>query len=635
MRRMALVGIMVGMLVLALAATPSAAQETSLGPRLITGTYETTNPIYPTIGAQTGVVLYDLSGLIQGDFDYQPPEETQTLGILRGDIVRGQYTISLPAIPAGQMVDFDGDPTTTPAVQVFAPATFIEFRGDAYMNRGETPLELSVRLEPLTFDIIGGHVLVWSARKGELFPVGLGPDGAAFTADDPLMSLPAGWSAVSLESEPFSLTREAHVDMPIVESFGGLNDYSQMSYVDAWETLFQRTALTYPFTAEKNLDWEAIYEQLTPAVRQASSDLEFHLVITRLGSLIPDTHIGYVSVPLMQNYLLGGTGVRRLTVTDEGQVVVVEVARQSAASQAGLRTGDILVTVDGVPALQALDETPLLLTSASTLHGRRYLQAATLLQGPVGSQVALTWQSPGGAESSAVLTRTPDIGALLEAFGGALSGDLIEARVLPSGLGYLRVRSFAEEVSQAEAQFSAALQTLIDAGVPGIILDVRDNSGGLVQLAMAMAGHFLPGYERLFNFYYADGTGAFAYRGFIETLPGEPTYEGPLAVLVNEMTGSAGDLFVYALQRNGRALVVGETPTGGFAGEVGDGQYLLPGGLTLQIPTGRPTDPLTGVTLIEGTGVQPDVRVPRTWKSVLSPEDEVLQAAEAALLGGP
>jgi C-terminal processing protease CtpA/Prc len=104
-------------------------------------------------------------------------------------------------------------------------------------------------------------------------------------------------------------------------------------------------------------------------------------------------------------------------------------------------------------------------------------------------------------------------------------------------------------------------------------------------------------------------------------------------VLVNEMTGSAGDLFVYALHRDGRALVVGETPTGGFAGEVGDGQYLLPGGLNLQIPTGRPMDPVSGETLIEGMGIAPDVRVPRTWKSVLSPEDEVLQAAESALLG--
>ena len=634
MRRMALVGIMVGMLVLTPAAMPSAAQETALGPRLVTGTYTTTNPIYPTIGAQVGIVLYDLSGQIQRDFDFQPTEDTQVLGTLQGDIARGQYTIALPAVPAGQRLDFDGDPASPAAVQVFAPTVFIEFRGDEYMNRGETPLALSARLEPLTFDIVGGYVLVWSENKGESFPAGFGPDGAAFTADDPLMALPVGWSVVSLESEPFTISRESHADLPIVESFGGLNDYSAMSYVDAWETLYQRTAVTYPFTAEKKLDWKAIYQQITPAIQQASSDLEFHLAITRLGEFIPDTHIGYVSVPVMQTFLFGGVGVRRLTVTDDGQVVVVEIASRSAASQAGLQVGDILLTVDGVPALQALDETPLLLTSASTPHGRRYLQGATLLQGPIGSQVTLTWQSPGGAERSATLTRTADVGALLEAFSGGLSGDLVEARVLPSGLGYLRVRSFAEEVSQADDYFAAALQTLLDAGVPGIILDVRDNSGGLVQLAMDMAGHFVPGYERLLDFYYADGTGGFAYRGFVETLPAEPRYDGPLAVLVNEMTGSAGDLFVYALHRDGRALVVGETPTGGFAGEVGDGQYLLPGGLNMQIPTGRPMDPVSGETLIEGTGIAPDVRVPRTWKSVLSPEDEVLQAAEAALLGG-
>ena len=53
----------------------------------------------------------------------------------------------------------------------------------------------------------------------------------------------------------------------------------------------------------------------------------------------------------------------------------------------------------------------------------------------------------------------------------------------------------------------------------------------------------------------------------------------------------------------------------------------------MQITTGRVTDPVSGAVLIEGTGVLPDVRVPRTWESVVSPQDEVLQAAEAALLG--
>ncbi len=635
MKRTALVGMIVIVVLGAPgpARAPSRAQETAAGPRLISGSYTTTNPIYPTIGAETGVLLYDLSALVQGDFDFQPPDETQVLGALDGDIVSGEYTIVLPEVPVGRALDFDRDVSTLPAVRIFATATFIEFRGDERMNRGETPLDLSVRLEPLSFNIIGGHVMVWTPDDGEQFPAGFGADGVAFTADDPLMTLPAGWSVVSLEAEPFTLLREATVDIPIVESFGGLNDYSDMAYLGAWETLFRRTVETYPFSAEKALDWDAIYAEITPLVKRAVTDLDFHLIMTRFGSLIPDTHVGYVSLPVMQSYLMGGVGINRVAVTDSGEVVVVEVGRRSAASEAGLRAGDELVRVDGTPALQVLDETPLMWNSASTPHSRRYLQAATMFQGPVGSSVGLTWRSPGGRERSATLTRSADISAILAAFGGAVFGDPIESYVLPSGLGYIRLGSFSQDVSQIGARFAEALRALIEADVPGIVLDLRDNSGGLVQLAMAMAGHFADDYERLSDLYYADGSGAFAYRGFIEVLLSEPAYDGPLAVLVNEMTGSSGDLFVYALQHNGRALVVGETPTGGFTGEVGDGQYLLPGGLHMQIPTGRVTDPLSGQVLIEGTGVLPDVRVPRTWKSIVSPQDEVLQAAEAALLG--
>ena len=94
--------------------------------------------------------------------------------------------------------------------------------------------------------------------------------------------------------------------------------------------------------------------------------------------------------------------------------------------------------------------------------------------------------------------------------------------MLDSGVGYIKITGFAEEVSDADAMFASALQALIDGGAQGIILDMRDNSGGLVQLSMAMAGRFFPDYRRLFDFYYADGEGDFAYRGFVETLQGEP-----------------------------------------------------------------------------------------------------------------
>ena len=602
------------------------------GPRTLTGEFVTTNPIYPMIGADIGVVLYDLSGEIQQDYGFVPAPEAQVMGALSGDISGGSYTLDLPDRPAGTRLDFDGDEATPPGVQVYATGLFINYLGDALVNRGEALLSASVTLEPLSQDMVGGHVIVWAEEEGEQFSAGLGPDGAAFTADDPLMPLPAGWSVIALDAEPFTIIREPVVEVPIIESLGALNDFSTLDYRPAWEQFFARVRETYPFSDEKAIDWDAIYDEITPLIDLVEDDLSFHLVITRFGELLADTHIGYVSIPILQNLLIGGVGISGVTLTDAGRVVVTDLVMNGPAARAGMEVGDVLLEIDEFPAAQALDETPLLLNSASTDHSRTFFQAVTLLQGRIGSTVALRWSGAAG-EQEATLTRGPDATSLLVSFGmlGA-TGRVVSGHVLDSGLGYIRVRSFAEEVSDAVALFASTLQDLIDADVPGIIVDVRANSGGIPQLAMAMAGHFFTDYERVIDFYYADGEGNFDYRGFIEILVSEPHYDGPVAVLVDPLTGSAGDVFVYAMQFDERALVVGHTPTGGFTGEVSDGQYLLPGALTVQVPTGRPANPLTGETVLEGVGVVPDVRVPLTRDSVLSPEDEVLDAAQQALL---
>lgn len=624
--------IVLGLLIVAVMLPGPVTTRATSGSQTIVGEYVTTNPIYPLIGAEIGVVLYDLTGEIQRDYAFVPAPESQAIGTLNGDISSGSYVIELPADPGGTLLDFDGDAATPPAVQVYATGLYINILGDGIINRGESLLNASIELESLSQDMIGGHVVVWAADEGEQFPAGLGADGAAFTVDDPLMSLPAGWSVVALGQEPFTVTQEPIVEVPILETLGALNDYSALDYRPAWEQFFARVRETYPFSEDKGIDWDAIYDEITPLIDLAEDDLSFHLIITRFGELLADTHVGYVSVPILQNLLIGGIGVAGLALTDSGDVVVTNVLANSPAAQAGLEAGDVLLEVDGLPAAQALDETPLLLNSASTEHNRTFFQAVTLLQGRVGSTVDLLWSGASG-EREATLTRRPDAAALLESFG--LMGGaqrVVSGRVLESGLGYIHVRSFAEEVSDAAALFADTLQEMIDAGVPGIILDVRANTGGMPQLAMAMAGHFFTDYERVIDFYYADGEGSFDYRGFIEILVSEPHFDGPVAVLVDPLTGSAGDVFVYAMQVDDRAIVVGHTPTGGFTGEVSDGQYLLPGDLTVQVPTGRPTDPATGETVIEGIGVAPDVRVPLTRDSVLSPEDEVLDAAQQAIL---
>lgn len=630
-RRVAAASLMI--LILVVGSYPGLIVASGDEPQVITGPYETTNPIYPLIGADTGAILFDLSGQIAGDYNFTSPVDTQVLGALEGDITRGTYRLELPASPEGSLISFDGDPDTPPDVQLYASARYIEFIGGAAMDRGETPLDLSVRLDPLSFEIIGGGVIVYATHDGAWFPGGFGPDDAAFTADDPLIALPEGWSVVRLAANGFEIVREPTVDLPLIESLGALNDYSEMDYIDAWGTLFARTRETYPFSDLKDVDWDAIYAAITPAVEASENLLDFHLAIASFGGMIPDMHIGYTSLQVLQGLLLGGVGISALDVTDEGQVIVTGVEPDLPAAQAGIELYDVLLEVDGDPALDVLDETPLLLTSASTPHTRRLLQSATMLQGPLGSEVTLTWQGAGGDSQTATLSRVLDVSSILTAFDTSEPGrPVVYGQMLRSGMGYIRVRGFAEEVSRADDLFAEALRSLVADGAQGIILDVRDNTGGMVNLAMVMAGHFFPDYRRLVDFYYADGEGGFAFRGYIETLPAEPYYDGPVAVLVNEMTGSAGDLFVYTMQLDDRAIVVGNTPTGGYTGEVSDGQYLLPGQLMMQIPTGRPIDPVTGEILIEGTGVPPVIDVPVTVESLESKVDEVLQAAEAALL---
>ena len=97
-------------------------------------------------------------------------------------------------------------------------------------------------------------------------------------------------------------------------------------------------------------------------------------------------------------------------------------------------------------------------------------------------------------------------------------------------------------------------------------------------------------------------------------------------VLVSPNCISACEGFVYWLTLNNRATVIGHAATAGAFGEVGRGQYTMPGDFDMQFPTGRP-ETMDGQVLIEGVGIQPDIVVPVTYESALGQVDAVLQAA--------
>jgi C-terminal processing protease CtpA/Prc len=162
---------------------------------------------------------------------------------------------------------------------------------------------------------------------------------------------------------------------------------------------------------------------------------------------------------------------------------------------------------------------------------------------------------------------------------------------------------------------------------------VRNNGGGNGDLALDFAGYFFKeGADLSQRLYYNENSGDFEARGLPSRLePGPFVFEGPIAVLVGPNCVSACEGFVHALTHDGRAIVVGHTPTAGAYGEVGRGQVDLPDDLSLQFPTGRP-ETLDGQLLIEGEGIVPDLAVPVTFDSAMGTTDAVLEAAIQALL---
>ena len=140
------------------------------------------------IGAETGVVLYDLTPMINEEYVFMSPPEAQVLGRINGDIVSGDYKIELPVTPQAAPL-LRRRSGVAACVQVFMTATFIDF-WDEYVNRARPRwiCRCGSSRSPITSSAARGRLV---AAEGERSPAAWA-DGAAFSADDPLMALPPG-----------------------------------------------------------------------------------------------------------------------------------------------------------------------------------------------------------------------------------------------------------------------------------------------------------------------------------------------------------------------------------------------------------------------------------------------------------
>jgi carboxyl-terminal processing protease len=247
-----------------------------------------------------------------------------------------------------------------------------------------------------------------------------------------------------------------------------------------------------------------------------------------------------------------------------GRLEIVSVLPRTPAIKAGLRRGDVIKRVDGkYVGAMSTDE------------------AVGRIKGPSGSKVELAVLRAGRLIELSLTRRSIDLPNVV-------------ARVQESGLGYIRLYGFARGAGR---QLRDRVQQLTSTGAEGVILDLRDNGGGLFSEAIDVASVFIEDGDIVT---YKEGSN-------VETVyeaEGRAYEELPLVVLVNEGTASASEIVAGALQDRQRAILVGSTTYG--KGSV-QNVFPLPDASALKFTTGAYLTPAGRD--ISGEGIEPDVEI--------------------------
>jgi len=408
--------------------------------------------------------------------------------------------------------------------------------------------------------------------------------------------------------------------------------------VEAFEAMFEKASREYPFTDDKEVDWEALYDLYLPQFESANTDQDFYRALRDFSAQIPDGHI-YVSIDGQIFYNeRGGSFGMTLTELSDGRVIVTQVLVDTPADQAGISPGDEIVAWDGQPIEIAVSSIIPYFGPFSTEHVRRIEQVNFLTRVPPDTNVEVEVKKPDETQTQDISMRAiVEYDSLFNTIPSFNRDELalpVEGEILDeSGLGYIRISTFSDDYHLMAQLWERKIETMIDEETPGLILDLRANGGGASSMANDFAGYFfdeeIPLYQRL---YYNENSRKFEATGNPTILkPGPLYYDAPIVVIIGPNCVSACEGFVYALQQGERSILVGHYPTAGAFGEVGRGQYEFTNDITMQFPTGRP-ETLDGELLIEGAGLIPDITVPVTEESVLGNTDTLLEAAIQALL---
>lgn len=299
-------------------------------------------------------------------------------------------------------------------------------------------------------------------------------------------------------------------------------------------------------------------------------DLVYGAIRGMLSSL--DPHSGFMTSHAYKEMQVdtkgefGGVGIQ--IGIKEGVLTVIAPIEDTPAFEAGIKAGDKIIKVEGEP------------TKDMSL-----LDAVNKMRGPKGTPVTLTifregWKGPKEFTIVRAIIKIKSV----------------KFKVIDEEIGYVKISQFQEKTA---SELADALKKLSEKGIVSLVLDLRNNPGGLLNSAIEVSGEFLPS-EKLVVYIKGKSGEKVEYH----TKGKRPNYDYPMIILVNQGSASASEIVAGAMKDWDRAVILGVTTFGKASV-----QSVIPlsDGSALRLTTAKYFTP-KGV-LIQNTGIIPDIEV--------------------------
>jgi carboxyl-terminal processing protease len=377
-------------------------------------------------------------------------------------------------------------------------------------------------------------------------------------------------------------------------------------FEEVWTTINEK----YYDASFNGVDWRALRERYRPLIEGASADDEFYAILKRMVGELHDAHTRF-STPEerreRERLEAVSAGVSIFEV--EGKPVIVAVDPDSDAARRGVERGMLVVTIDGKPVAQRLAEAGARVAGSSTDRAVRLRIYRMLVGGDPGTSLRMSLTRADGSVLDVALARRI-----------VKDNAVVNSRKLPSGFGYIRLTLWQSPIRK---QFKKALEQFKDA--PGVVIDLRGNPGGEAEEVERIASYFFDSRVPFGKFTRRSGKSI-----YLRTDSDKQAYKGPVAILVNEGSGSGSELFAGVMQENHRAIVVGRQTCGcvlgisKFRSVKGKGELAV-SEYGYRSPEGK---------TFEGAGVRPDKTVELKISDLQRQRDSALDQAERSLKAG-